>query len=95
MVDTRGGAFTVGLGLLSSFSIIPRSNLIAHETIHRTVQLGSPGQVIAAIPEQTALLRTPAGAWRVAGVGEVAIYRDGASVDLDALSDVPIDVVQG
>lgn len=88
MVDTRGGAFTVGLGLLEAFSIIPRSNTWAPETVHRTVQLASPGHVIAAIPEQTALLRSADGAWHAAGVGEVTIYRDGSRVGLEALDAV-------
>jgi cyanophycinase len=95
MVDTRGGAFTVGLGLLSSFSIIPRANTLAPETIHRTVQLGAAGQVIAAIPEQTALLRDPDGTWRVEGVGEVRVYVDGHEASLDVLPSTPAQAEVG
>ncbi len=90
MVDTRGGAFTVGLGLLEAFSIIPRADTWTPDTLHRTVQLAAPGHVIAAIPERTALLRAADGTWSTGGVGEVTVYLDGAPAALDALAGVPL-----
>jgi cyanophycinase len=74
MVDARGGAFTVGLGLVSDLAVIPRSNTWSKEKIRRTVDLAPHGVSLAEIPEATALLRAPDGAWRSAGVGEVEIY---------------------
>ncbi len=90
MVDTRGGAFTVGLGLLEGLSIIPRANTWAPETIHRTVVLAAPGQVIAAVPEQTALIRDPSGAWNVEGSGEVEVYRDAKRAELSVLDELRV-----
>ena len=37
------------------------------------------------VPEATALIRDPAGAWRTAGVGEVQVFRRGSLAGLDAL----------
>lgn len=85
MVDSRGGAFTVGLGVVAGLSVIPRANTWSREKIHRTVQLAPADLVVAEVPEATALIRDPAGAWRTAGVGEVQVFRRGSLAGLDAL----------
>lgn len=76
MVDARGGAFTVGLGLVSGVAVIPQSNTWSHDKIHRTVQLAPTGVVVAEVPEATALIRAPDGTWRSEGVGEVHVHID-------------------
>ncbi|MCX7620789.1 MAG: Type 1 glutamine amidotransferase-like domain-containing protein, partial [Acidimicrobiales bacterium] len=76
MVDARGGAFTVGLGVVSNLAVIPRSNTWSHDKIHRTVALAPPGLAVAEIPEATALIRDPDGLWHSEGVGEVQVYID-------------------
>lgn len=91
MIDTRGGAFTVGLGLVRDMSMVPRANALAEETIERTVRLAKPDHVIAAVPEQTALLRDPHGTWTVAGVGEVTFYCDGAAAGIEVMNGVEIN----
>lgn len=85
MVDPRGGAFTVGLGLATRLSVIPRYNLWSPEKSHRTVKLAPPGLVVAGVPEHTALLRDVHGAWHGAGTGPVEVFLHGEKVDLDAL----------
>jgi cyanophycinase len=85
MVDARGGAFTVGLGVVANLAIIPRSNTWSHEKIHRTVELVPKGITLAAVPEATALIRGGDGSWRVAGVGAVDVWvagRQGTLADL-------------
>jgi cyanophycinase len=74
MVDSRGGAFTVGLGLVSGMAVIPRANTWSHDKIHRTVELAPSGVALVALPEATALLRAPDGQWRATGVGDVQVY---------------------
>jgi len=86
MVDPRGGAFTLGLGLIEQLAVIPHANTWSHEKAHRTVQLAAEGLRIAAIDEQTALLRDPDGTWRAAGAGEVQIYVGGRPAPLEALA---------
>lgn len=85
MVDTRGGAFTVGLGLVPGLAVIPRVNQWSHEKVHRTVELAPRGIAVVGIPEATALLRDPDGTWSTAGVGECVVYRDGEPADLTVL----------
>jgi cyanophycinase len=85
MVDSRGGAFTVGLGLVSGLAVIPRSNTWSPEKVHRTVELAPRDLAVVALPEATAILRAPDGAWRAEGVGDVVVYRDGRAVGISEL----------
>jgi cyanophycinase len=86
MVDPRGGALTLGLGLLPQLAVLPHANNWSEEKTHRTVRLASRGLRIAAIDERTALVRAPDGQWRKAGEGDVTIWLDGRRVGLDALA---------
>lgn len=86
MVDSRGGAFTVGLGVVSNLAVIPRSNTWSTEKVHRTVELAPGGIDLVAVPERTAIIRIPDGTWRQEGTGTVAVYRDGRPTTLADLS---------
>lgn len=86
MVDTRGGALTVGLGLVPGVAVIPRFDTWSPEKVRRTVSLTRPGQFLVGVPEATALLRDRDGAWRSAGRGEVTVFVDG---QVGSLSDLP------
>jgi cyanophycinase len=85
MVDPRGGAFTLGLGLLENVAVLPHASNWSHDRVHRTIKLAPAGVALAAIDEQTALIRTGDGRWSVDGVGEVSIYQGGQEVGLEAL----------
>lgn len=98
MVDPRGGALTVGLGLVTRMAVVPLFG-DAHdgthgEKLHRSVALAPPGLAVAGIPERTALVRDPNGRWRDAGEGTVTVFLDGAVSDrgpavLDEIAVVP------
>lgn len=85
MVDSRGGAYTVGLELITTMTIVPRHNQWSPEKLHRTVELAHQGLPVVAIDEATALLLSPEGTWRVEGVGHVHVFVDAARADLGAL----------
>ncbi|HVX22415.1 MAG TPA: Type 1 glutamine amidotransferase-like domain-containing protein [Acidimicrobiales bacterium] len=89
MVDPRGGALTVGLGLVAGLAVIPHFGDVgedAHgEKLHRSVVLAPKNLPVAGIPERTALLRDPDGRWRSVGVGSVAVYL-GGSLAADGLA---------
>jgi cyanophycinase len=85
MVDQRGGAFTLGLGLLSGVAVVPHHDTWSEEKVHRTQQLAPKGLVVAGVDERTALVRDGDGRWTIEGAGEVTIWRDGEDVGLDVL----------
>lgn len=84
MVDSRGGAFTVGLGLLTDVTVIPRYNLWSEDKWHRTVRLAPAGMAVLGVDERTAVVADGKG-WTVAGAGSVTVYRDGRRIDLGDL----------
>jgi cyanophycinase len=77
MVDPRGGAYTVGLGLLANMPIFPHHDTAPAHLCERSIELRPNGAVLVGIDEQTALLRDPDGSWRVAGQGSVTLYGPG------------------
>jgi cyanophycinase len=85
MVDPRGGAFTLGLGLIEQLAVIPHFNSWSHDKAHRTIALATKGFPVVCIPEQTALIRSSDGSWRSEGVGDVTVYVNGEQADLTAL----------
>ncbi len=85
MVDPRGGAFAVGLGLIPGLAVIPHHDHWSREKAHRTIQLAPRGLPVAGVDDRTALIRDPDGTWRSVGAGEVAIFVDGAAQPLSAL----------
>jgi cyanophycinase len=85
MVDPRGGAFTLGLGLLAQVAIIPHHNTWSEEKAKRTITLAPKGLPIVGIDERTALIRGADGGWTVAGVGGVVVFQDGHEAGLEAL----------
>jgi cyanophycinase len=86
MIDPRGGALTLGLGLIEQVAVLPHADTWSPEKAHRTFSLAAGGLRIAAIDEQTALLRRPDGTWRVEGAGTVRVFVDGKPASLDALT---------
>lgn len=86
MVDSRGGAFTVGLGVVAGLAAIPRVEQWSHDKVHRTVELAPAGVSLAGIPSRTALIRDPEGRWSVDGEGEVSVFVGGRRA---TLADLP------
>lgn len=85
MVDPRGGAFTVGLGLLPDLAVIPHHNDWSEDKAHRTLLLAPANLLVVGIDDATALIRDPDGTWRVEGTGGVAVFRARDEVGLEAL----------
>lgn len=85
MVDPRGGALTLGLGLVEQLAVIPHHDSWSEDKAKRTLHIAPTGLPIAGIDERTALIRDPHGAWSVAGVGQVVVFVDGHKADLTAL----------
>jgi len=85
MVDPRGGALTVGLGMVEELAVIPHFGDENAEKVHRSIALAAPGLPVVGLPERTALIRDPDGGWRQAGRGTVQVFVSGKPAGLDAL----------
>jgi cyanophycinase len=69
MVDPRGGAFTLGLGLLRGLAVVTEAETWSPERLQRTLKLADT--TIATLPTGAALVRT-AGGWEQ--VGDVVMH---------------------
>jgi len=73
MVDPRGGAYTVGLGLVRNLAVFPYHGTAADHLRARSIDLLPKGATLVGIDEQTALVRRD-GNWTVTGIGDVTVY---------------------
>jgi cyanophycinase len=91
MVDPRGGALTVGLGLVDQLTVVPQFG-DWHEDAHgqklqRTVVLAPDGLPVVGIPHRTALLRDADGRWWHEGVSVPVVFLNGERTEgLSALA---------
>jgi cyanophycinase len=77
MVDPRGGAYTVGLGVVSNLAIFPYHGTAADHLRQRSIELLAEHAILAGVDEHTALLRPAEGRWRALGAGVVTLYSEG------------------
>ncbi|MHB8681873.1 MAG: Type 1 glutamine amidotransferase-like domain-containing protein [Acidimicrobiales bacterium] len=85
MVDPRGGALTVGLGMVEQLAVIPHFGHENAEKVHRSIALAAPGLPVVGVPERTALVRDPDGTWRQTGEGTVEVFVSGKPAGFEAL----------
>ena len=91
MVDPRGGALTVGFGLVRDLAIVPHYTGELTAQLRRTLELAPAGCAVVALPEYTACLRSSDGLWAVEGTGEPVVYVDGERRGLEELAGRPVD----
>ncbi|MET0727594.1 MAG: Type 1 glutamine amidotransferase-like domain-containing protein [Acidimicrobiales bacterium] len=85
MVDPRGGALTLGLGLVGPMAVIPHHDTWSEDKEKRTLHIAPAGLPIVGVDERTALLRDGDGSWRAAGAGGVTVHLDGRLSDVSRL----------
>jgi len=90
MVDPRGGALTVGLGLVRDVAVVPHYSGVPDAQLRRTLGLAHASCAVVAIAERTALVREGDGVWRVDGPGPVGVFVEASEVGLTALAGRPI-----
>jgi cyanophycinase len=71
MVDPRGGAFTLGLGLIDGLALVTEAETWSADRLHRTLKLANTP--VVELPSGAALVRTADG-WEQ--VGDVTIHGD-------------------
>lgn len=69
MTDPRGGAFTLGLGLVEGLALLTESETWSPERLHRTLALAN-GFAVGVLATGSALLRSASG-WEIVGNAEV------------------------
>jgi len=80
MVDPRGGAYTVGLGLVENVAVFPFHGTAADHLRERSIDLLPPSARLVGIDAETALVHAPEEGWSVDGAGVVTLYDDGRAV---------------
>jgi cyanophycinase len=85
MVDPRGGALTLGLGLVDNLTVVPHfgdEHDDAHgQKLERTVAMAPARLPVVALPARTALVRDSAGTWRAEGVGTPVVFVGGSQTE--------------
>jgi cyanophycinase len=81
MVDPRGGALTVGLGLVDQLAVVPHfgdgTNDAHGQKLERTVAMAPDGLPVVGLPERTALILEPDGTWRYEGKAPPVVFLNG------------------
>ncbi len=91
MVDPRGGALTVGLGLVRDVAVVPHFTGEVDAQLRRTLALAPAGCAVVAVPARCALVREPDGLWRGDGPREVSVFLGGEPAGLEELAGRPIE----
>jgi cyanophycinase len=80
MVDPRGGAYTVGLGMVRGVAVFPDHAGAADHRRERSLQLQPDDAVLVGLDQYTAVVQEASGQWNVIGPGHATIYRAGVTV---------------
>jgi cyanophycinase len=80
MVDPRGGAYTVGLGIVPGVAVFPDHAGAADHRRERSLELQPADAVLVGLDQQTAIVRGATGQWNVMGAGHATVYRAGMAV---------------
>ncbi len=74
MIDPRGGAFTVGLGLVRDLTVFPHFDTAADHLRTRTLELRPAGVTLVGVDESTAVVRERDGSWHAVGGRGVTVF---------------------
>ena len=89
MVDPRGGAYTVGLGVVHNLAVFPYHGTAAGHLRERSIDLLPSNATLVGVDEETALVCDPSGTWRVAGSGHVTVYEAALSTAYESGETIP------
>jgi cyanophycinase len=85
MVDPRGGAFTLGLGLVRPLAVVPQVEQWSADRLHRTLDLAVDDRdhLVLTLESASAAICGPDDRWRT--YGRVTVYRGHTPVGPEAL----------
>ncbi len=90
MIDPRGGAFTVGLGLVNDLTVFPHFDTAADHLRTRTLELRPRDVTLVGIDESTAVVRERDGSWHAVGGGGVTVFDAAGPPEGRRYENVPI-----
>jgi cyanophycinase len=93
MVDPRGGAFTLGLGIVRGLAIVPQWEKWTGDRARRTTHLIPQNITVAEVEDRTALIRWGDGTWQIDGFGRVALTRNRETVQVTDIADAESTLV--
>lgn len=79
MVDQRGGAFTIGLGVVQGLAMVPDASTWSSEKLHRLANLAPRDAIVVAIDPSTALVIDADGTCRAVGDGSIQVSEGGVA----------------
>jgi cyanophycinase len=88
MIDPRGGALTVGLGLVRDMSVYPGYRGELDASLERTLALATLNCPVVAIGQDGGVVREPDGIWR--SEGSVTVFEGAEVSGLTALAGKPL-----
>ncbi|WP_298347003.1 Type 1 glutamine amidotransferase-like domain-containing protein [Ferrimicrobium sp.] len=88
MIDPRGGALTIGLGLIPHLAILPHADQRSLSIRDRTIHLVHAPTLMVEIDAQTALIYHRTGGIQVRGPGSATAYQDGRQTELSLVKDL-------
>ena len=83
MIDPRGGAYTLGLGVIEGIAVLTEADQWTEERRRRVMRMADANTVVAMISTGAALLHTSEG-WSRHGTLELS--RSGAAIAIDELA---------
>ena len=83
MLDDRGGAFSLGLGLVTGLAVVPHADRWGEDRMKRTARLVSRNVALVRVPDDAALIWRPHNGWTA--YGDVRVTLDGCDVAVTAL----------
>jgi cyanophycinase len=81
MVDPRGGALTLGLGLLNQLAVMAEYVDAQEQKVERTVAMAPAVLPVVGLPERTALIREVDGSWRYVGDRAPVVFLNGVETE--------------
>ena len=79
MIDPRGGAYTVGFGIVEHLAVFTHYTATQDHLWDRARDLLPSDATLVGLPEATALIRDAHGAWSATGMGSVTTVRNGVT----------------
>jgi len=88
MVDPRGGAFTVGLGLVRDVAVVVDFSGAISGSLERTLSLAADEIAVVAIGDDGGLVRDQSGVWL--SEGRVSLFAKAIEVGMSELAGKPV-----